>query len=48
MKIECFPECRQGETEGIRMEEGKGVQGTRTPIKDVEIIGLRTREDLYG
>lgn len=29
------------------MEEVKGIQGMRTPIKDVVIIGLGTGKDFY-
>ena len=30
------------------MKEVKGVQGARTPIKDVVIIDMRTGKDFYG
>lgn len=30
------------------MEEGGRIQGTRTAIKDVVVICLRTRENFYG
>ena len=30
------------------MEEVGGIQGTRTAIEDVVVIGVGTREDFYG
>lgn len=30
------------------MEEVEGIRGTRAPIKDIVVIGLRTGKDFYG
>ena len=48
MKVECFSKRRQGETEGIRVEESGRIQGTRTAIEGVFAIDGGTRENFYG
>lgn len=48
MKVERFSKGRQSKTKRVRVEEGGGIQGKRTAIKDVVDVGPRTREDFYG
>jgi len=48
MKIECFSKRRQDEAERVRVEESGWIRGRGTAIKDVVVIGVRTREDFYG